>query len=208
MIFNIQSIRIQRPLSQYFEFLFLDAPFECQAGPGVLPFFDGCEPFRAWVNQHGQSLRPESQKAIEDAISGRETDVVGVMGFSQGARLGAGLLLMQQLRQKVTGVETGFQFGIFCMGISQPLVLEEFWAQKDELISIPSLHVTGIQDPWYSEGKKLHSSHFDRENSTLIELDVGHRLPAETDQNMRVVEGIKALYEASTGRALVDFEVE
>lgn len=36
-IFKVQTIRIQRALSSHFEFVFLDAPFEAEPGPGVHP---------------------------------------------------------------------------------------------------------------------------------------------------------------------------
>lgn len=32
---------IIKRLEGIFEFLFLDAPFECEAGPGILPWFEG-----------------------------------------------------------------------------------------------------------------------------------------------------------------------
>ena len=75
MLFNVQSVRIQRQLSKFFEFVFLDGPFECAAGPGVLPFFDGCEPFYAWVRQARAPLLPESKAVIEKAMKGRESEI-------------------------------------------------------------------------------------------------------------------------------------
>lgn len=44
-IFHIQTIRLRRELSDKFDFVFVDAPFERVAGPNVLPVFEGAGPF-------------------------------------------------------------------------------------------------------------------------------------------------------------------
>lgn len=206
MLFNIQSVRIQRKLSQFFDFVFLDGPFESPAGPGVLPFFEGCDPFYSWVRQTRGALLPESKAAVENAMKGRESEFVGVMGFSQGARLGAGLLLEQQLRQKENeGNRGGFKFGVFLMGTSPPLVSASYSKEEeDEIVSIPSVHFVGTQDPYQSGGKDLFDNYFDQSASSLTELEIGHRLPVVEEDTMKIVDGIKLLYRKTTGKALVD----
>ncbi|KAL8724354.1 MAG: hypothetical protein Q9181_006865, partial [Wetmoreana brouardii] len=90
-IFNIQTRRLQRALAKHFRFVFVDAPFECPAGPGVLPFFEGLGPYRRWIDENGSDedkVRPLIRKTIAEDGG----NFVGVLGFSQGARLALGLL--------------------------------------------------------------------------------------------------------------------
>jgi hypothetical protein len=184
--------------------VFVDGPFDASPGPGVLPTFEGCGPFQAWIKHQGRYvLLPEVMERIESAIKGRERDVVAVMGFSQGARLAAGLLLMQQLRR----IKTGFKFGVFLNGTFQPMVTADITQEDlEELIMIPSIHFVGTQDPWYEEGLKLYHNHFDQGFSTLTKFDIGHRLPVVPTDTLKIVDGIKALYEETTGTALVEFD--
>ena len=215
MLFNVQSVRIQHQLSQYFEFIFPDGPFETAAGPGVLPFFEGCEPFYSWIRQKDAPLLPESKAVIEKTIKGREHEFVGIMGFSQGARFGAGLLLEQQLRSKEKrngeGEEkesVGFKFGVFLMGTSPPLISGTFSKEEgEEIVRIPSVHFVGTQDPYLPEGEKLFE-HFDEERSSLVQLDVGHRLPNLAGDTMKVVNAFKMLYRQTTGKELVDLDTK
>lgn len=206
-IFNVQSIRIQRPLSKHFDFIFVDAPFPSKAGPGVLPVFDGCEPYLSWLGKDKALLPDESLLNIETALKGREADVVGVMGFSQGGKLGAGLLLMQQLRSssfKDKEYPINFRFGVMCMSVCPPLLTEKYRAlgRSEEKITIPSVHVVGTEDEWYDDGIKLFDEHFDHKRSSIMEFDIGHRLPVEEDQTGRIVSAIRRLYEETTGKRL------
>ncbi|TVY86966.1 Esterase, partial [Lachnellula willkommii] len=117
-IFNVQSIRIQRALRGSFHFIFLDGPFPYPPGPDVLPFFEGCEPFLGWTNRADAGpMQDESLQIIKKAIAERQkiSEIVGIMGFSQGARTAAGLLLEQQLRKKGgegEGLGVDFKFGV------------------------------------------------------------------------------------------------
>ncbi|KAL8948757.1 MAG: hypothetical protein Q9222_005082 [Ikaeria aurantiellina] len=129
-ILSLQTRRLQRALSVHYRFVFVDAPFECDAGPGVLPFFEGLGPYRRWINADGEDegrVRPLLHKTMmEDG-----GDFVGVLGFSQGARLAVGLLHEQQQPGKGGGRPKGggggfrndfdFRFGVFICGTYPPL---------------------------------------------------------------------------------------
>lgn len=86
-IFNIQTIRLQRALSSNFSFIFLDAPFESPAGPGVLPVFEGCGPFYRWLSLGGEGLQTTrdliKHTLLEPDKEGKKRNAVGVLGFSQ-----------------------------------------------------------------------------------------------------------------------------
>ncbi|TVY30978.1 Esterase [Lachnellula hyalina] len=196
-IFNIQSVRIQRALRDSFHFIFPDGPFPYGPGPDVLPFFEGCEPFLGWTNRGDAGPMPdESIQVIKKAIAERQniSDVVGIMGFSQGARTAAGLLYEQQLRDKGgegEGLGVDFKFGVLCMGTSPPLTDK---LSENELIAVPSIHVVGTSDPWAFSSRELYEGFFDKKTSKKIELDLGHRLPSVEEDTYKIVHEIRRLY--------------
>ena len=196
-IFNIQSIRIQRALRDTFHFIFPDGPGPHGPGPDVLPVFEGCEPFLGWANGGDAGPIPdETIQIIKKAIKERQriSDIVGVMGFSQGARTAAGLLYEQQLRDKGgegEGLGVDFKFGVLCMGTSPPLTDK---LSENELIAIPSIHVVGTSDPWAYSTRELYEGFFDKKTSKKIELDVGHRLPSVQEDTDKIVNEMRRLY--------------
>jgi len=135
-IFKVQCGRLQGELKNDFEFVFFEGPFDCGAGPGVLPFFNEktYAPYKSWFKSResldGSGYEETGKDGVErvwqlirDAGPGGEW--VGAMGFSQGSRIVGGLLLDQQLR-----AQAGFRndielkFGILCMGSGPPMVSE------------------------------------------------------------------------------------
>lgn len=139
-IFKIQCSRLATLLSDTFEFVFFEAPFERSAGPGVLPFFNEKEygPYKTWFrdlesddgagydeNEIGRSGVERVWELMRDAGEGGEW--VGAMGFSQGSRVVGGLLLDQQVRRRVGLKAPGdveLRFGVLCMGSGRPMVSE------------------------------------------------------------------------------------
>lgn len=117
-------------LSNSFQFIFFDAPFERSAGPGVLPIFtyEKYGPYRTWFAKskpkngeaegeergdgRGEDGRGEGgvERALRliaeynDEKEGEglgKGEWVGVMGFSQGTRVVGGILLDQQRRREM-----------------------------------------------------------------------------------------------------------
>ena len=210
-IFNIQTIRLQRSLASIFDFVFLDGPFEALPGPGVLPTFEGCGPFYRWMRLRDDSIPKETRRAVDRVIRGPEAEgkVVGVLGFSQGAKLAAGLLLEQQLHGADSGAGhwEGFKFGVFLNGTSPPLAPEGFSDEdKNALIAIPSLHVVGLKDPWMVESRMLFD-HFDKTKAVKLEFDVEHRLPTVEAETAKIVGEILRLYKDTCGHAWVDLNM-
>ena len=191
--------------------MFLDGPFEGPAGPGVMPTFEGCGPYHRWTNPGIDGMPDETRALIEEVVS--EQEFVGVLGFSQGAKLAAGLLLEQQLEEKSGEAENGevgrrskFNFGVLCMGVNPPLTSLPLGLVGAEIITIPTLHLIGNEDPWRDAGKKLYNEHFDHEQSKLFLFDVGHRLPTEEADTKRVVDEIRRLHRETSGRRQTDLE--
>jgi predicted esterase len=205
-VFAFQLGSLQRLLSKTFEFVFLDAPFVREAGDGVLPFFDGCEPFFRWKSKSDdntfthEEIENETKALIEKTLKSRD-DWVGILGFSQGGRLAAGWLVEQEWREEIEGEDggEGFKFGVFLMTPSPPmttLVYEEGGVEK---IRVPSVMIVGKQDSWYESSKKMHAEYFEEESSKLVEFDVGHRLPGEQAAVVAIAREILRLYMLTTG---------
>ncbi|KAL8775642.1 MAG: hypothetical protein Q9209_000138 [Squamulea sp. 1 TL-2023] len=204
-IFAIQVGRLQRALAKHFRFVFVDGPFECPPGPGVLPFFEGMGPYRRWINKDGcdeDKVRPLLKKKMAEDGG----NFVGVLGFSQGARLALGLLHEKQGKRAEAFNEFGF--GVFICGTYPPLGLSsslfpitptaqfetQYWDKKHEsILSIPTVHVVGNKDPFLLKSRLL-SQCSDPASTTIMEFSMGHSLPAATADTQRVANKTIALY--------------
>ncbi|KAH8752653.1 serine hydrolase FSH [Hyaloscypha finlandica] len=219
-IFAAQCDTLQKKLSSTFEFVFFDAPYERDAGPGVLPFFSYEEfgPYRTWFfkNESGAEV-PDGRKddgggegGIERVLrmireKGEGGEWVGCMGFSQGTRIVGGLLLHQQKRremgfQREEG-EVDFKFGVLCMGSFAPMLSDLTAAMSlsggPDLITIPTLHLHGTKDVNYANGKKQLAAYYDRKTARLLEIDYHHAMPWFRADLMKFVDGIESIYEDS-----------
>ncbi len=187
-IFSIQTGRLRRALAKHFRFVFVDGPFECPAGPGVLPFFQGMGPYRRWISEDGD-----------------DGTFVGVLGFSQGARLALGLLHEKQ--EKHPEAFNNFGFGVFICGTYPPLGMgsalfpvtptaqfeSQYWDAKHErIVDVPSIHVIGERDP-YARKSRLLARCSEPKSATVIEFNTGHHLPSKPADTQRLAEGMVAL---------------
>lgn len=139
-IFELQCEQLKDQFKSTFEFVFFDAPFYRDAGPGILPFFvpETWGPYRTWFSKDadgkerldGRSQDGKGESGIERVLrliasAGWGGEWVGAMGFSQGTRIVGGLLQDQQ-RRKELGLpkaegDIDFKFGILCMGSQSPM---------------------------------------------------------------------------------------
>jgi predicted esterase len=195
-------MRIQRLLCNTFKLIFLEGPLITTAGAGILPVFEGCDPFHRWFRpgKDDNMLPPQTKAQVERALkylaaehkSGVLGKVVGFMGFSQGAKLGAGLLWEQMMK----GAESGwdFKFGVMCNAIAPPMceIKEE---DKVRRITVPTLHVVGEEDPWRDSSRKLYNEYFDRELSSKFEFPVSHRLPTSEEETKKITDEILRIWE-------------
>lgn len=111
-IFRVQLARLAAQLRDIFEFIYIDGPKTCAAGPGVLPTFAGEEPYYCWFGGHGSRMEEdlaEIDRAVQKGIKewqtarreqGLEQDVeiVGGIGFSEGS-LALAMMLWQMQQQ-------------------------------------------------------------------------------------------------------------
>ncbi|KAH7327347.1 serine hydrolase FSH [Rhexocercosporidium sp. MPI-PUGE-AT-0058] len=218
-IFNVQSEQLIKLLSNTFSFVFFDAPFERDAGPGVLPIFtyEKYGPYRAWFARSKEGIergdgRDEDGKGeggVERALrliaeEGGEGEWVGVMGFSQGTRVVGGILLDQQRRKKMglprAEGDLDFKFGILCMGASAPMVSDVVHASlSEDLITIPTLHLHGTKDLNYENGKKQLEAYYDQSTATVWDIAYHHAMPWYRADVLKFVEMIRKLYADTKG---------
>ena len=187
------------------------APFRSPAGPGILPYFEGCGPYYRWVHTpvsisemakgtSSNALAPEVEilvRSIVLKIRSAGGRVVGLLGFSQGTKVVAGLLRASELRDK-TCAETeylDFAFGISICGSFAPPLFPQSVAglvraegRVEELkgkICIPTFHVLGNQDQWKWAGKTLIEGYFEEDEglSVVREWEQGHVHPVQKEDN-------------------------
>ncbi|KAF1975687.1 hypothetical protein BU23DRAFT_552198 [Bimuria novae-zelandiae CBS 107.79] len=111
-IFKAQSRSLIRHLQHSFRLVWADGPFFCDPHSDIIQVYGSYTPFRRWlrwlpehpdvdaescIDEIGYSIRTVME---DDDREGGKGEWVGLMGFSQGAKLSASLLLEQQAREE------------------------------------------------------------------------------------------------------------
>ncbi|KAL9138289.1 MAG: hypothetical protein Q9175_000515 [Cornicularia normoerica] len=220
MIFKIQTRRLQWALRSTFKFVFADGPFPSGAGPGVLPAFAGCEPYYSWLKPGSQTPEQDQRRVrhvLRKVMKDDGGEFVGLLGFSQGARLTAGLLADQEERNAAEGMPD-WKFGVMLCGSFPPLSLslartpstkpsqgidehgETREPGDDEIIHVPSVLVRGTLDPHCEKGRRL-VKYFDPETAIVMAFKMGHHLPgaagdttSDKGDNQKIVDAILKVY--------------
>lgn len=148
-----------------------------------------------WEGQDGAGIA-----LMEDLVQG--IGVVGVVGFSMGAKVG--MELVRRLAKKradggpsvfvaVCGT-VPFQGG----GLSGDNSAEEEAKEKGYreslakgLVKVEAVHLIGDADPWRSESEKL-VGFFEEERRTVIRFKGEHQMPLDDAINEQVASIIKA----------------
>lgn len=202
-----------------FRFVFADAPLASEAGPGVLPVYEEFGPYRRWLSwrpdhpvMDHEAAKKMIFKSIQDA---KDKDHgtgpwVGILGFSQGARVATSILYDQQVQKGKLGSneEPEFKFGILFAGRG-PLVSfsnfeqDEFFAQagapvgstqlkgicKNQL-RLPTIHVHGLQDPDIRWQRKFLEQYCEPRSAKLFVWDGDHRIPYKDNDVTPIVDEI------------------
>ncbi|ERF72993.1 hypothetical protein EPUS_08850 [Endocarpon pusillum Z07020] len=228
-IFRAQCRVLRAQLRCHFRLCFAEAPFPSQPGPDVLSVYGEWGPFRRWLRSGPEHplIAPEAavgmiEKSLhaamrEDDRQGATGEWVGLLGFSQGAKMCASLLFRQQVRTEKLGKQgtgSNFRFAVLLAGRG-PLVsldpdlvmnpalvdasqigLANFPDQKclerrEHLLRLPTIHVHGLQD----QGLELHRQFFARyceggRGARLVEWDGNHRVPIKTKDVAAIVQQI------------------
>ncbi|KAI1766322.1 serine hydrolase FSH [Hypoxylon sp. FL1150] len=192
-IFELQAHNIIQAMNKNFRFIFINAPFESRPGPGVVPIYLGMEPYLWWHCDESaaeqfdidicevQRRRKQVRELLHSTLE--KDNVVGLMAFSQGARVATGLLLDEELGSKI-------QFALFISATFPALPVQDH-ISPESTISIPLVHVQGTSDPWAAEGNRLRETYFDKGRTTLIKFSGGHTVPTTQLDARRVAMAVK-----------------
>ncbi|THV70252.1 hypothetical protein D6D28_05290 [Aureobasidium pullulans] len=206
-IFQTQCRVISRRLATEFRLCFAEAPFESLPGPDVLSVYRDCGPFKAWIRPPMSVQESDSEAVMATIIRTVEGDDaeggcgswVGVLGFSQGAKVAASLLFHQQQNLGFGEMVFGrdLNFGLLHAGRGPFLSFASSRyghnVELSDLLSIPTIHVHGLQDPGLDLHRNLLEQFCDRSMSQLVEWAGPHRLPIKTADVEAVVQEIFAL---------------
>jgi predicted esterase len=228
-IFRAQCRALEKALKPTFRFCYAEAPFPSQPGPDVTSVYAEFGPFKAWLRwrpedpERGvETAVEEIEAALKGAIAaddekGATGEWVGLLGFSQGAKMSASLLYSQQIHTKKfkghSPIGPKFRFAVLLAG-QGPLVSlvpelvmtpglvevacisgpswngEHGLTTMRQLLCLPTIHVHGMRDPGLELHRKLLSQYCDNRHTRLIEWDGNHRVPIKTNDVAAVVSEI------------------
>lgn len=210
-IFNVQMARICFLLGDAFEFIFLDGPIECAAGPGVLPMFSGHEPYYCWFGGDGTTIE-DSMKRINSSVkqtvdqwkatkSNPDAEIVGAIGFSEGA-LALSMMLWQQQQGLVPWLPRLQSAVMSCCFFPNQASLwlnarAQDYGMSKAHIDVPTLHIHGNRDFCLGRARKLVRNHYQPKFATVIQTEAGHHLPTRKEEVAEVVKHILRLSEIS-----------
>ncbi|CAI7673676.1 unnamed protein product [Penicillium manginii] len=193
-VFQSQCRRLIAQLKSEFRFVFAQAPFLSEAGPDVM------------------SVYKEAKR--QDDAKGATGAWVGLLGFSQGAKMCASILYRQQVRQEQLGRRSGdseYDFGILIAGRAPFVCLDphldlhsplpdvsqitdgKYEGPCPNVLRIPTVHVHGIRDPHVALHRQLFSDFSSAESRRFVEWDGGHRVPLKYNDVSLVAYQIREL---------------
>lgn len=142
-IFRIQCRTLLPLITPHFRPVWVDAPYLCPPHADVVHVYGDKGPFRRWLRWSTSHPEVDAETLVdeisynirrameEDDREGGTGEYVGIMGFSQGAKLAASMLVEQQTREAELGKGKGvgtcgiqgihWRFGILIAGRA-PLV--------------------------------------------------------------------------------------
>lgn len=198
-ILSVQAFRLRSRLRDHFSFIFVDAPFPAIAGPGILPTFEGSEPFLQWFDPGNatpaqraseiQKLELVVRTAYEkEDQSHARREIVGILGFSQGA-VAATWLLLQREQGRLPWFKP--RFAVLVCGDFGELSGPQDEAERsssasmvsDLKITLPSIHIHGIHDPVLPRSKLLLKQYYHEDMISTMEFKGAHHFPLAVEEN-------------------------
>lgn len=227
-IFRAQCRVLEAQLRTNFRLCYAEAPFPSNAGPDVLSVYKDWGPFKRWLRWLPGHPEIDAQTAIEeierslyaamdeDDLKGATGEWVGLLGFSQGAKMCASLLFRQQMQMAtVTRNDSPWpqwRFAVLLAGRAPLVSLDpmlmgtglhladpsqistympiSFYTGPENTLKLPTIHVHGLQDPGLQLHRQLLDICCDPESTRLIEWDGNHRVPIKTKDVTAVVQAI------------------
>jgi predicted esterase len=230
-IFRAQCRVLKRHLQSHFRLCFADAPFPSQAGPDVISVYKDYGPFRRWLRWHPGHPEIDPEAAVnaiqesllaatrEDDGRGATGEWVGLLGFSQGAKMCASLLFHQQVRAAKLGASragTHYRFAVLLAGrgplvsldpglVMTPALVDAAHlsscphfpdvrspsaAHKEHVLHLPTIHVHGMRDLGLHLHRQLLEQYCEKGSTRLIQWDGDHRVPVKSKDVAAVVAQI------------------
>ncbi|KAM0815817.1 putative Serine hydrolase FSH domain-containing protein [Seiridium cardinale] len=235
-IFELQMRRVITSLQDHFRLVFVEGPWTSELHPDLKVVYGDFNPGRRWCRWlpeqpylEDAAASNEVERVLVDAMDRDEGsgEWVGILGFSQGARMAFSILLENQLRMQNSPPTTGFagvhwQFGVIMAGRGAPFglsdrsgnthyahfsqlpgVQEEAWYDGcfPDRLRTPTLHVHGLQDPGLELHRALLTHFASPEHARLIEWNGAHRIPLKTaDVKLLVDATLEIANSAKHGR--------
>lgn len=202
MIFETQAMPLLLLLEARFDFIFVDAPTETKPGPQVLPVFEDEGPYYSWL---GEDDAVKATVILLEKLEASHPYIVGVLGFSQGATVGAGLLFRDQRRRKLAMPSVGYCFGVFIGASSVPLLLDDdgngsgincSWHTS---LDIPTMYVVGDGDRIALRGDELHNWVKRQPQAVSFTFDGGHEMPRRKEDVRYLTNYISRKFDESLG---------
>lgn len=220
-IFRAQCRVLEAQLKNKFRLCYAEAPFASNAGPDVLSAYEEWGPFKRWLRWLPSHPEIDAQTAIdeieeslyaamdEDDLKGATGEWVGLLGFSQGAKMCASLLYRQQMQMNGNSWPQ-WRFAVLLAGRAPLVSLDlfnadmpiDFYAGPENILTLPTIHVHGLQDPGLHLHRQLLEMCCAPESTRLIEWDGNHRVPIKTKDVNAIVQAIVCLG-IETGRLRV-----
>lgn len=222
LIFRMQCRVLEKRLGRSFRLVYAQAPFtSVQPGPDVTSVYKDYGPFRVWLRDHRMSgvwmsrdvaARIDAALALAmaaDDAKGATGDWVGLLGFSQGAKVAASILY----RQQRCGM-TSFRFAVLFAGrgplvrlmpdLPHPHGLVDAampfthppppaWltlGSDEHMLHLPTIHVHGLKDPGLDEHRDLLREYCDPRQATLLEWEGDHRMPIKSRDVETIIQHI------------------
>lgn len=208
-IFEAQTRNLRFALRSQFKFIFIDAPWESEPGPGVVPAYVDSGPFYSWfspaANDSMESVASEfinCNEHIKMTLAERHiqpASITAVMGFSQGTIVASMLLGQAQYHSVEWAAKdvdladvpwAGLRFGVLLSGSCSDGVVTAFMGKK---LQLPCVHLHGLQDPFLEHARMLHTKIYHATSSDVVEFDGGHNIPgskADLDKLVALIRGL------------------
>ena len=224
-IFRAQCRALEAKLRFSFHLCFADAPFPSRPGPDVVSVYKDFGPFQRWLRWREDQPEIEAAAAVlqiemsleaamqADNEKGATGPWVGLLGFSQGAKMCASLLFRQQVRAEKLGKHcagSNFRFAVLMAGrgplvsldpalIMTPSLVDAAHLgfqvfidrnRTDHLLRLPTIHVHGLRDQGLLLHQQLKEQYCERGSTRLIEWKGAHRVPIDSKVVDTIVEEI------------------
>ncbi|KAG8410205.1 hypothetical protein J3458_018241 [Metarhizium acridum] len=144
---------------------------------------------------------------------------VGLLGFSQGAKMAASLLFREQYRMErqgwvrtyqeqlaaALGQRSMFRFAVLLAGRGPLVTLDEdftafYGPEKDiwePILQLPTVHVHGTQDDGLAMHRDFRNRCCTEESTTLVEWNGNHRVPIKAVHVSAVISALMKAYQQS-----------